>query len=499
MNPRLSCPVSRLSYLVSRLSSLVSRLSYLVSRISSLVSRLSSLVSRLSYLAPMFIRSISGLRATLGDDLTPEVVARYAVAFSAILPNGPIVVGRDGRPSGVWMEQMLIGALRACGRTVRQLGMVPTPTVQLLTEHSDAVGGIAITASHNPAPWNGLKFVDAGGVFLDAEGNQKLWDAVDQRSATLSPAQQSGSLEIVHDAVEQHIERALALAAVADAPPANGQTVVVDAVNCSGSFIVPMLLERMGYRVVPLYADGSGVFPHTPEPLTENLVELGRAVVEHGAVFGVAVDPDADRLVLFDRHGMAIGEERTVALAASAVLSSGHLGPVVVNFSTSRMVDDVAAEFGQQVQRAPVGEINVVRLMQSLSAVIGGEGSGGVIYPACHAGRDSIVGLALISAMLRKTGKHLDDVCREMPSYTMIKTKFDLASRSDMHPVTERILHSFAEHVNSTEDGIYLRWDNSWAHVRASNTEPIMRVIAEAPSQDEAQALVESITALVHG
>lgn len=447
----------------------------------------------------MFIRSISGLRATLGDDLTPAVVARYAEAFSAILPNGPIVVGRDGRPSGLWIEQVLIGALRACGRTVRHLGMVPTPTVQLLTEHSDAVGGISITASHNPAPWNGLKFVDAGGVFLDADGNAQLWEAADAASANRSSDQQAGILEQIDDAAARHVDVVLALEAVSTAPSANGETVVVDAVNCSGSFIVPLLLERMGYRVVRLFADGSGIFPHTPEPLAENLTELGRAVVAHGAIMGVAVDPDADRLVLFDRHGTPIGEERTVALAARAVLLHGHVGSVVVNFSTSRMVDDVAAEFGQQVERAPVGEINVVRRMQELSAVIGGEGSGGVIYPACHAGRDSLVGLALISAMLRRSGTTLDDVCAAIPSYTMIKTKFDLASREQMTSITQRIVALHGEHIASTADGIYLRWPQSWLHVRASNTEPIMRVIAEAPTPEEATSLVESITALIHG
>ncbi len=445
----------------------------------------------------MLIRSISGLRATLGDSLTPDVVARYAVAFSSILPQGPIVVGRDGRPSGVWMEQVLVGALRACGRTVRQLGMVPTPTVQLMTEHSDAVGGIAITASHNPAPWNGLKFLDAGGVFLDAEGNQRLWDAVDAGPGGLCTDQQSGSLELVTDAIEQHVEQVLRLDAVSALPPATGEPVVVDAVNCSGSFIVPMLLERLGYRPVPLYANGSGVFPHTPEPLTENLGELGRAVVEHHAAFGVAVDPDADRLVLFDRHGAAIGEERTVALAARSVLASGHLGPVVVNYSTSKMVDDVASVYGQSVERAPVGEINVVRHMQRLAAVVGGEGSGGVIYPACHAGRDSIVGLALICSLMRRTGRHLDELCAEMPLRVMVKTKFDLASRQDMQRIRGLILEHFADHVGATDDGIYLQWSDSWAHVRASNTEPIMRVIAEAPSQEEVRGLIDSITSLI--
>jgi phosphomannomutase len=445
----------------------------------------------------MFIRSISGLRATLGDSLTPEVVAKYAVAFSSILPQGAIVVGRDGRPSGLWMEQVLIGALRACGRTVRQLGMVPTPTVQLMTEHSDAVGGIAITASHNPAQWNGLKFVDAGGVFLDAEGNGQLWRALDAGSDVLSSSQQSGSLVVVDDAIEQHIRRVLELAPVAGAPPAQQQTVVVDAVNCSGSFIVPQLLEQMGYRVVRLYADGSGVFPHIPEPLAENLADLGRSVIEHGAAFGVAVDPDADRLVLFDHQGQAIGEERTVALAARAVYSAGHLGPAVVNFSTSRMIDDVALEFAQHVERSPVGEINVVRHMQRIGAVIGGEGSGGVIYPACHAGRDSIVGLALISAMLRRTGMGLADACRLIPSRVMIKNKFDLASRQELQSILDRVVSAFADHVGSTDDGIYLQWADAWVHVRGSNTEPIMRVIAEAPSNEEAKGLIDSITGLI--
>jgi phosphomannomutase len=331
-----------------------------------------------------FIRSISGLRATLGDALTPAIVADYAAAFAAMLPDGAIVVGRDGRPSGCWIEDVVIGALRASSRHVRVLGMVPTPTVQLLTEHSDAVGGISITASHNPAPWNGLKFIGGDGVFLDADQNATLWKRVDERRFALSADQQHGTVTHVNDAVDQHVNIIMQLDAVRSAPKASGQTVVVDAVNCSGSVIVPALLRRMGYNVVELYCNGNGVFPHVPEPLAENLGALGDAVRDHRASLGVAVDPDGDRLVLFDEHGQPIGEELTITLATEAVLQSGVEGPVVVNYSTTRCVDDVAARYGCPTFRAPVGEINVVRRMQTEYAVIGGEGSGGVIVPACH-------------------------------------------------------------------------------------------------------------------
>lgn len=446
-----------------------------------------------------FIRSISGLRATLGDDLTPSLVADYALGFAAILPSGPIVVGRDGRPSGLWIEHVVVGALRAAGRTVRVLGMATTPTVQLMTEHSDAVGGIAITASHNPAPWNGLKFLDEGGVFLDAAANAKLWSAVDQRSFPLSADQQSGNLELVDDAAELHIDRVLALDAVRSAPKANGERVVVDAVNCSGSFIVPALLEALGYTVIRLFADGSGIFPHVPEPITENLTQLGEAVRQHNAVLGVAVDPDADRLVLFDETGMPIGEERTITLATEAVMALGTRGDVVVNYSTTRAVDDIAAEHGYVVHRAPVGEINVVRMMQRVNAVIGGEGSGGVIYPACHAGRDSIVGLGLITALLRHRSTTLGQACAKLPQYEMVKTKIDLPQGFNIESLRHSVTASFTDATLSTDDGVHAAWPDRWVHVRASNTEPIMRIIAEAPSRDEANELVSRVRSLING
>lgn len=441
------------------------------------------------------IRSISGLRATLGNSLTPTVVADHATAFSTLLPPGPIVVGRDGRPSGVWIADVVVGALRACGRTVRVLDMVPTPTVQLITEHSDAVGGISITASHNPAEWNGLKFLGADGVFLDAEQNTRLLAIADARAFTLSSEQQHGAVEHVSNAAQQHIDAVLGLQGIVKGGKAG--KVVVDAVNASGSFIVPRLLRALGYEVVDLACDGSGVFPHAPEPTTENLLSLGEAVRANGADLGIAVDPDADRLVLFDHHGMAIGEEKTVALAAEAVFAMGVRGIAVVNYSTSRMIDDIAAPFGSHVLRAAVGEINVVRRMQQEHAVIGGEGSGGVIYPACHFGRDSLVGIALITSLMRMRAATLADLAASMPSYHMIKTKFAVADRSRVQVVLDRCVHAFADAQISTVDGVHCAWQDRWIHIRASNTEPIMRVIAEAPYQHHVAELIARVQALL--
>lgn len=440
-----------------------------------------------------FIRSISGLRATLGDALTPAIVADYAAAFAAMLPDGAIVVGRDGRPSGCWIEDVVIGALRASGRHVRVLGMVPTPTVQLLTEHSDAVGGISITASHNPAPWNGLKFIGGDGVFLDAEQNATQWKHVDEGRFALSADQQHGTVTHVNDAVDQHVNIIMRLDAVRSAPQASGQTVVVDAVNCSGSVIVPALLRRMGYDVVELYCNGNGVFPHVPEPLAENLGALGEAVRDHRASLGVAVDPDGDRLVLFDEHGQPIGEELTITLATEAVLQSGVEGPVVVNYSTTRCVDDVAARYGCPTFRAPVGEINVVRRMQTEHAVIGGEGSGGVIVPACHYGRDAMVGLALITSMLRSTERTLSQAVASIPSYAMIKTKVTVDDQQAATRLLDLVAAHFDDGVISREDGVHVSYSDRWLHVRTSNTEPILRVIVEAPDTAAAAAMLSDV------
>ena len=442
-----------------------------------------------------FIRSISGLRATLDDALTPEIVASYTAAFAAILPAGPIVVGRDGRPSGVWIEQVVIDTLKQCGRNIHAASVVPTPTVQLLTEHSPAVGGISITASHNPIEWNGLKFIGSDGAFIDADENARLWSVVDSGDPMITSVQ-PGTVTELSNAIQEHIDRVLDLDVVKGAPKANGELVVVDAVNASGSVIVPALLEQLGYTVHKLYCNESGEFPHTPEPVPENLTDLANAVKEHNAAFGVAVDPDADRLVLIGGNGEPIGEERTVTLATQSVYAAGTAGPVVVNYSTTRMVDDVAAHYGQAVHRAPVGEINVVKKMDSVNAVVGGEGSGGVIYPACHRGRDSVVGVGLVTALLRKRDQTLDEACAALPSFTMQKHKVALESREHATPTINRLIEQFDDAMISTEDGVHLSWPDKWAHVRASNTEPIMRIIAEASTPEGVESLVSRITSV---
>ncbi len=452
------------------------------------------------------IRSISGLRATLGDFLSPQVVCDYVSAFSALLPPGPVVVGRDGRPSGLWMESLVIATLAACERPVHSAGMVPTPTVQLLTERSDAVGGIIITASHNPAAWNGLKFIAADGVFLDAQQNAELWKILDAKTFHYSSKQQPGQVTHIENAIDIHVQ------AVLDLPlfdpesleriRARKAKVVVDAVNCSGSVAVPTLLRSLGVEVVELFCSGSGEFPHTPEPLTENLSALRAAVIEHGAVLGIAVDPDADRLVLIDERGEAIGEEKTVMLAIEAVMrnkqkfGSSADACAVVNLSTSRMAIDAAARYGAQCRLAPVGEINVVRAMQEHHAIVGGEGSGGVIVPACHSGRDSLVGVALVLWLLASTEELEWQHLLRGQDYAMIKFKQEVAVR----PTQWNVQLSDEDKASCTidqRDGVRIDWPNKWVQLRASNTEAIVRIIAEAPTEAEARALIRAAQAWI--
>lgn len=445
------------------------------------------------------VRSISGIRATLGDSLTPDLVVRHIAAFARLVGPGTVVVGRDGRPSGGWIEDLVAGTLNACGVHADTIGMAPTPTVQLAAEKTDAVGGISISASHNPSEWNGLKFLTAEGIFLDAEQCSELFALADAAVPALARWDAAGRRTDAADALTRHVELALALPFVdVGAMRARGFSVVVDAVNASGSSIVPMLLERCGCRVIPLHCDGTGLFPHTPEPLPENLTGLSAAVVAHGADLGVAVDPDADRLVLIDERGVAIGEEYTITQAADFVLGwerrrdSVRELAAVVNLSTTRAVDDVAARHGARVERTPVGEINVARRMKQIGAPIGGEGSGGVILSDLHFGRDSIAGIVITLMNLLQRGGTLSELRAALPSYHIVKRKAALASGGSPAGTLARIAASdHGARGVRTDDGLRLDFESSWVHMRASNTEPIVRVIAEAPRRDEAEALAD--------
>jgi phosphomannomutase len=443
------------------------------------------------------IRSISGLRGTIGDSLTPDVVARYAAAFAEYSGGGTIVVGRDGRPSGRWIEEVVVGTLVACGVNVRAIGIAPTPTVQLATEKSEASGGISITASHNPSQWNGLKFLNSDGIFLGPDECDDFFVVVDRGRSSFASWDALGTFEDAADTIERHVEQTLALPFVdLDALRARRFRVVVDAVNASGSVAVPMLLERCGCDVVRLFCDGSGAFPHTPEPLPENLTQLASATREHGADLGIAVDPDADRLVLIDERGEPIGEEYTITLASDYVLgwereqdSSKDL-LAVVNLSTTRAVEDVAARHNAKVLRTPVGEINVAAKMKDVGAVIGGEGSGGVILSALHYGRDSLAGIIITLMSLLRHGSTLSSLRADLPSYQIVKKKAELASRDDAAAVLTEIEQRDGNAARvTTDDGLKLDFERSWVHLRASNTEPIIRVIAEAPTREEAEEL----------
>lgn len=445
-----------------------------------------------------FIRSISGLRATLGDGLKPCHLALYASAFARLLPVKKVVIGRDGRPSGKWIEQLVTGALIASGCEVVQIGIAPTPTVQLEVEYSDAGGGIAITASHNPGEWNGLKFINSEGVFLDAEENFELWKLVDNSDGVALPSD-CDFHDVIHDpeAIHRHIRRVMSLSAVrsnVDLIKRRHFKVVVDAVNSSGSFIVPEMLRIFGCEVIDIFCDGSGLFPHTPEPLPENLTDLANTVKAVRADLGIAVDPDGDRLVMIDENGNPIGEEKTIALATESVLSTlEYQSNVVVNLSTSSMTEKVAQKYNCDIYRSPVGEINVVKMMKETGAIIGGEGSGGVILPECHYGRDSLVGIALTLNLLATTGKTLSQAADDLHKFSMVKLKKDFSG--NLNDVFSNLQTKYNQHKITLGDGIRVDFEDSWVQLRKSNTEHIVRAIAEAPDKESAEKLANEFLA----
>ena len=443
-----------------------------------------------------FVRSISGLRATVDDNsLNDDIVRDYCRAYSQIIPEGEIIIGRDGRPSGEHIQDVAVEALSDSGRDVHIAGIVPTPTVELLVEKSGAAGGIIITASHNPAQWNGLKFLNSDGVFLDADKNNELWNIVDNN--LFQSHDRQGKIKEIDNALDLHLESILNIPILRDnIDKIKGMKLkaVVDAVNASGSKFVPQMLNKLGVEVIPLFCDGTGVFPHTPEPLPQNLTELAAAVRKNNADIGIAVDPDADRLVLIDGNGEPIGEELTVSLAVESVLSlekENKNNNVVVNLSTTRVVEDIAEKFNAKVFRSPVGEINVVNKMRETNAVIGGEGSGGVIYPACHYGRDSLVGIALILSLMAVREMTLKELANELPKYDIVKVKQEFTS--NVKQLVYKIAEEFKDYKINLDDGIRVDFDKSWVQVRASNTEPIIRIIAEAPTSEETEQLIENI------
>jgi phosphomannomutase len=448
----------------------------------------------------MLIRSISGLRGLTAADngFTEDVAIRYAQSFAEMLGNnGLVALGFDGRHEGKKYYEIITDALRESGCDVLTLGMAPTPTVMFAVEtHTAMKGGISVTASHNGQEWNGMKFIARTGLFLDKAENEVLWGIADQGVKKHHGAE--GAL-IPGDEIElQHIKSIVTIPFLnIEAIRERKFKIILDAVNASGSFIVRELLGALGVPdVIPLHADGSGIFPHPPEPVPHNLTELCEEVKKESADLGIAIDPDGDRCVFIMDNGESFGEENTIVLAAAEVLRNSEPGQtIVVNLSTTRAIEDLAEEFGAKVHRTPVGEINVAKKMKALGAIIGGEGSGGVIYPAVHTGRDSLVAIALALNNLAYSNASLSEKKRSLPHYEIVKSKIELKSAEHTKSVlfdVKKKMASSAKSINE-EDGIRFEFENSWLHVRPSNTEPIIRLIAEAPTREEAEEILEKV------
>ena len=438
------------------------------------------------------MESVSGVRGRVGEALTPEVVARYALAFGVWSlrrsKSRVIVLGRDTRVSGPIFHRIATASLEAAGAHVIDIGVAPTPTVQLAVEHFHAAGGLAVTASHNPIEWNALKFIASTGLFLDAaEANSLrafMRDGV--RGATWD---ELGFTEPDPGAVQRHIEAILGLSVIAaDQIRSRRFRVALDTCHGAGSVIMPELLERLGCEVHVINSTPDGRFHRPPEPVAENLAELEQLVRETGAAIGFATDPDVDRLALVADGGRAIGEDYTLAVATHVVLSKRR-GVVVTNLSTSRIVDDVASRFDCVVDRAPVGEVNVAVRMRDKGAVVGGEGNGGVILSELHLGRDAPLAAALSLQLLAAESVGLSAFLARYPQYAIVKEKLDRPD-APLDAVYDALRSAFADASVDLQDGLRLSWPDRWVHVRPSGTEPIVRVIAEAPTRDAAEALI---------
>jgi phosphomannomutase len=436
--------------------------------------------------------SVSGVRGRVGDGLTPEIITRFAAGFGAWArgrgESRTVVVGRDSRVSGPMFHRATIAALQSVGCDVLDVGLAPTPTIQLAVEEAHAAGGLAITASHNPIEWNALKFIGPSGLFLDAEEGSAMRAMVESDIA-YATWDELGTVTQDTEAIARHINRVLALPFIqVDRIRQRAFRVALDCARGAGGAIIPALLERLGCTVTGIHLETDGKFPRPPEPVAANLGDLERLVLHSGADVGLATDPDVDRLALVSNEGKAIGEDWTLALAARLALRY-RPGPVVANLSTSRIVDDVAAEAGTRVIRAPVGEVNVALRMKAEGAAIGGEGNGGVILSELHLGRDAPAGVALLLQMLVEDGESLSRVVARYPEYRIVKEKLDRPN-APLDTVYSSLRAGFSDAVVDTQDGLRLSWKDRWVHVRPSGTEPIVRVIAEAPTDEEARELV---------
>jgi phosphomannomutase len=451
-----------------------------------------------------FIKSISGFRGTIGgvagDNLTPQdIVACTAAYGSWLLKTGKkakIVIGRDARPSGQMVNQLVCATLQGLGIEVVDLGLSTTPTVEMAVPKLAAGGGIILTASHNPKEWNALKLLNEQGEFISGEDGKTLLKMLDDGDIIYAGVDDLGPYSQDDTLLDYHIACVLAHPLVhAEQVRAAGLKVVVDGVNSSGSIAIPALLHALGCEVITLNAEANGQFAHNPEPLPAHLTELCETVKQTGADLGIAVDPDVDRLALVGPGGSWIGEEYTLVTVADYVLQH-QPGPTVSNLSSSRALRDLTHHYGQTYHASAVGEVNVVALMKAVGAAIGGEGNGGIIDPYLHYGRDSLIGTALVLSYLALSGKNMNELKSGYPIYHMVKDKVALAPDLDVESKLAEIQKKYsAEATINTVDGLKLDFEQGWIHLRRSNTEPIVRIYGEAASPEEVARLVARVKA----
>lgn len=453
------------------------------------------------------IKSISGIRGTIGgrvgDGLSPLDTVKFVSAYATYIKNtttretNKIVVGRDARISGAMMEQLVIGTLLGIGFNVVNIGLATTPTTELAVTMEQACGGIILTASHNPRQWNALKLLNENGEFLDADaGNQVLQIAQDE-SFIYADVDNLGTEE-KKDYSDKHIREVLNLKLVdVDAIKSAQFKVAIDCVNSVGGIVVPKLLKALGVNnIIELNCDPTGDFAHNPEPLPENLTEISGIMKQGNADVGIVVDPDVDRLALVDEKGNMFGEEYTLVAVADYVLKHTP-GNTVSNLSSSRALRDVTQRYGQTYTAAAVGEVNVTTKMKATNAVIGGEGNGGIIYPASHYGRDALVGIALFLTHLAKEHKTVSQLRATYPEYHIAKQKIELTSNIDVDAILNEVKNKFSDLDITDIDGIKIDFADKWVHLRKSNTEPIIRIYSEASTMKEAEKVGSEVIEII--
>ncbi|MGA9270082.1 MAG: phosphoglucosamine mutase [Lutimonas sp.] len=450
------------------------------------------------------IKSISGIRGTIGgsvnENLTPLDTVRFASAYGSWLQQrNPdrkdlrVVIGRDARISGKMISSLVANTLVGLGIDVIDLGLSTTPTVEVLVTLENADGGIIVTASHNPKQWNALKLLNEKGEFLNADDGSMILELAKGDHYSYSEVTELGHYSKLKDGIDRHIKEVLNLELVdVDAIKNAGFNVVVDAVNSTGGIAIPKLLSALGVRCVPLYCEPTGDFPHNPEPLPAHLTDISQLVVKEKADLGIVVDPDVDRLAIVNEDGSMFGEEYTLVACADYVLSQTP-GDTVSNLSSSRALRDVTRNRGGQYQASAVGEVNVVELMKANEAIIGGEGNGGIIYPASHYGRDALVGVALFLTHLAREKVSCKTLRNGYPAYFMSKNKIQLTPELDVDKILKDMSLKYEKEEVSTVDGVKIDFETEWVHLRKSNTEPIIRIYTESGTQGAADELAERI------